>query len=1501
MRYFLTHPQKRVWYTEQVYPGTALHNITGSIRIRGPLDYRLLARAIREQKRRHDALRLQFAESDGIPVQFVVPWNETEDEEPFVDFSDSPDAEAEWLSWVEKTAAEPFALDGGALCAFPMFRIAEGDGGFLVKIHHIASDGWSSTMLIDQIRDAYERLSRGEMPADEPRSSYVDYIRREADYLESPRFKRDEAFWNDRFAGWPTEEPPPAPSASLAGRRKIYMLDAARSIAVKALLADSGCTLAALFHLLVALHIRKAQGLAETVIGMPVFNRSGPKEKATVGMFTSTMPLRFVIDGSASVMDELIRLQRELTACYYHQKYPYDVLVSDLQLKKRGADRLFDISVNVYNTKVIADWAGAAAEVLEHHSGSQLHALQIVVKDWAASGELKIEIDFKPSEHSETEIDRLFGRLTTLIDGMIASPATPAGRLSMLSEEEKKRLAAYLSTRSDYPRDTTVARLFEEQARRAPERTAIAFGSERLTYGQLDERAERLAVWLASNGIGRESAVGLLVRHSPETVVAIMAVLKAGAAYVPIDPDYPAERIGYMLEDAGCALLLANVPIPEGIGYEGTIGLLDDPVLYAEEPARSPGKAGAGDLAYIIYTSGSTGKPKGVMIEHRGLVNYIWWAKQQYTRGEDEVFPLYSSLAFDLTVTSVFTPLVAGGRIEIYRDDQDEYVLYRIMNDNRATVVKLTPSHLSLLQDRDNRESSVRTFIVGGEDLRTDLAKRIHESFGGRIEICNEYGPTETVVGCMIHRYDPARDARASVPIGVPASNAGIHLLDRDGNPVPEGVLGEIYITGDGLARGYRNLPKATEERFVPCPFLPGERMYRTGDLARRLETGAVEYAGRADMQVKIRGHRIELGEIERALTGHPSVREAVVVDRQTVDGDKYLCAYIVREQGEPADWTAYLSGSLPAYMVPAHIVELERIPLNVNGKVDRGRLPAPEPQRAYSPVEGADAGPATAEASILLAVARDVLQADELAEKDHFYSWGGDSIKAIQLASRLRGRGYAIKVADVLAHPVFADMARCLRPIGAATGENGKRCEGELRLTPIVDWFLTRPFAERHHYVQSVALRMEGELTAEQLEGIVRRLVERHDSLRLSFDSSAGALVYNDAAAIEIVACHDLSACEEDERLNRMQKIGERLKASFRLDRDALLKACLFELGQDGRLVLLTAHHLAVDAVSWSILLEEFGLLYRNLSLAQPAALPDATASYQRWAEHLWGRTEESERERSYWQSVLEREPFIRCDADGQDADGQDAGACPGKVTERLSREDTKRLLKDASAAYGTNVQELLAAAMAAAIRDVFEIGCPVIEFEGHGREPSDPSIDLSRTIGWFTTLYPVRLQAVEGGDWAASIKSVKETLRGVPSRGLGFGLLTRLSRSLSDPGEGLRIRFNYVGELDSSLNGGELFALSDKPSGADSGSGNPATAPLDIVAMVTGGSLQLIVGYDRGRIRPETASAFAGCFAGRAEELIGHCCGVHERTYTPSDFTTISLSQEALDSLYL
>jgi amino acid adenylation domain-containing protein/non-ribosomal peptide synthase protein (TIGR01720 family) len=1489
--YPLTHPQKRIWYTENVYPDTALHNIVGSIRIKGSIDYGLLDLAIRLQIGRHEALRIRIGEVDGVPMQYVDADENRESE--FCDFSVTDNPDQQFDQWLASQVQTPFVLHRDRLCEFPRFKISERDGGFLVKFHHIISDGWSSNLVIEQIYDSYIKLMRGEADDMPPAPSYLDYIGQEQNYLQSGRFVKNKQFWNGKFSGLP-EHPVQDGADSITGKRKTYRLNPQRSSTIKAFAANAKCSINAFFTFLYMLYESKTSGQNDRVVGTPVFNRSGQKEKNTVGMYTSTMPFRFAFDESRTVMETLAAINHELTECYYNQKYPYDYLIQDLELKKKGYDRLFDTCVNYYNTKVRTEWDGWPAAVEELYNGNQLYALQVVVKDWSDSGALTLDIDFKLRDYTDLQVDELFARLNILTDQMIRNPQEQLGKLSLLSgEEESKLLYLFNATAAEYPRSQPIYRLFEEQAAKTPDRIAIRHEEDALTYRELNERSNCLARQLQNRGIGKETVVGLLTKHSLETVIGILAILKAGGAYLPIDPAYPDERIGYMLADSGCTLLLNNLDA-YGFPFSGQILNLNNPIFYEGDCSNLDAADDPAALAYIIYTSGSTGKPKGVMIEHRGLVNYIWWAKQMYAKDDAEVFPLYSSLAFDLTVTSIFTPLITGGSIIIYRDDGDEYVLYRIMNDNRATVIKLTPSHLSLLKERDNRNSSVKRLIVGGEDLRASLAKRIYDSFGGRIELYNEYGPTETVVGCMIHLYDPGIDNRGSVPIGIPADNVQIYIFDSNLNPVPVNAIGELYISGDGIARGYRSRPDLTKDKFIPNPFAAGNRMYRTGDLAKFLDTGKIAYAGRADQQVKIRGFRIELGEIERLLCEHQAVTDAVVIDREHEDRSKYLCAYLVkRAEISSEQLRTFLTARLPEYMVPAHFIDLDEIPLNANGKVNRERLPEPERQTESDP---AIAGPLDRQSEeMLLPILREVLQTAALSPADNFFHHGGDSIKAIQIASKLRNAGYGIKVADILSNPLIGAMLERVERLGSAPVPDQRRCEGDIRPTPIISWFFAQRFYSPNHYNQSILLHMKQNLDAVDVERIVNILIEHHDVLRMNVSAPNNELFYNEHARKSPVYVYRLAEYGHEEQIVRMDLLGQQFKSGFDLHRDALLKACMFDLGTNGTRLLLTAHHLVVDAVSWRILLEDFVRLQQAIVLGRSEPLPLKTASMQSWSRYLREHVEALENERAYWESVLDAAAIVPTDY----TDGEDTNESAQTVAEQLTETETEQLLGQANMAYGTESQDLLIQALAAAVFEVFRTGEAVIELEGHGRELLTDPIDISRTVGWFTSLYPVRISRISA-ELPNQIKAVKETLRSIPRKGIGFGMLDRLSAERIDVNGDKRIRFNYLGDFDAAFNN-SLFAWSNESSGSDRSADQRLTSLLDINVMVVERKLNVSVIFGSRTFKANTAERFIHQYVTHLRSVIRHCCDRDGVEYTPSDFDTIAISQEALDGLYL
>jgi len=1495
----LSHPQKRIWLVEKLYGTSSVHHLMACSLKRGEIDPALLEAAIREFVGSNEGARLRLSENGPEARQYVS--GSEPFAIPFLDFSREAEPGEALERWAQERSRTPIDPEGGYLFSFYLVRLEERKSGFLFLFHHLIADGWSLTRMMNAVWLGYEAKTRGVEPAAAKAApSYLDYLEAERDYLASARFEKNRAFWLEEFrelpAGMRVRN-----SSETAGKRRSCLLPADLSASLKAFAASNECSVNALFVFAAFLYLHLTERRSDLIIGTPVLNRSGKREKETFGMYTSTMPVRCRIDGESAVSDLLRSVQDKLTRCYFHQKYPYDLLVRDLELKKKGYDGLFDLCVNYYNTAMISRVNGDLVETAELYGGSQHYALQIVVKDWREDGALLVSFDYKMSEYSEFEIESMAEKLLSLLQVLLTKPDARVADLEIVTPGEKRKLLDdWNRTEADYSRDACIHWLFERQAEREPDRIAVRLeDGSAMTYGELNAAANRLAWRLRERGVKRNVPVGIMASHSAELLAGLLAILKAGGAYVPIAPDYPAERARYILEDSQAALLLSNVPEALNVGFRGE--RLDLTAALAEpgrpdnpEPVNEPT-----DAAYIIYTSGSTGQPKGVSVGHRSLVNYIQWACKHYIADRDEVFALYSSISFDLTVTSLFAPLANGNSVQVYKDDGSDFVLHRIAKDNKAHIVKLTPAHLSLLRETDLSGSSIRRLIVGGEDLKTGLARAVHRGSDGRIALFNEYGPTEATVGCMIHRFDDALDVGASVPIGRPADNVRLYVLDDRLKPLPIGTIGELYVSGDGVALGYANRPDLTKARFLPDPFSPGLTMYRTGDLARYRPDGVLEYHGRVDHQVKIRGFRIEPGEIESRLTGHPDVSDCAVIDRAGPDGSPVLCAYYVgARQADEAEFRSFLASSLPSYMVPSFYVRLDALPLTPNGKVDRSALPDPIVAHSEeSEGEETELRFADERERIVWETYREVLGVPRLGRRSSFYQLGGDSIKAIQIAAKLGDRGLRVKIKDILSLPYVSEVAATVTDEMEERAAEQGPAAGEVPATPIAEWFFEQRFKSPLYWNQSVLLKAKRELGAAEVRIALAAIVRHHDSLRLNLDPDTGRLFYNprlleaDVPVEEI----DLSGCGEEESARRIRENGERLKAGIGLEDGLPFAACLFRTGEGERLLLLTAHHLTVDAVSWRIVLDDLVRLIDRARLGEPLSLPGKTHSYQAWAAALRRYAERlPESEKAYWAELA---------AASADAGVLVPGAPPSPRLEQcdtaeavLTEEETAALLGIANEAYLTETRDLLVLALALTIRSYTGNGKVLFELEGHGREELFEDIDVSRTVGWFTSLYPCLLR-LTGDEPGALIREAKEQLRAVPSNGIGFGIAKHLGRSPLPEGNG-GVRFNYVGEMDNGLGRPDFeFVLRD--SGADRAPVNSLTCLLDVVALVSGKRLTIRAAYGRSYGRPVGLDSFANRMAGIIRSLLAHCAEAEKRQFTPSDFDAADLSQADLDLL--
>ncbi|WP_430058812.1 amino acid adenylation domain-containing protein [Paenibacillus alvei] len=1014
--YAVSSAQKRLYILHQLEETGLSYNLPIVLELQGALDRQRFESALHKLIARHETLRTSFHMAEGEPVQCVH--HEVGFTAEYMQASETEATEA------VRTFIRAFHLEQPPILRVGLIELASERHLFVLDMHHIISDGVSIGILVDEFARLYEGE---ELPP--LRIQYKDYAAWQQSETQIKRKQQEEAYWLNRFCGHipvlelPTDYVRPVVQ-SFQGEALSFMLGNPLRQRLKRIAAETGSSLYMVLLAIYTTLLHKYSGQEDIVVGTPIAGRSHSDLESLVGMFVGTLAIRSYPAGNKTFLSYVEEIKETMLDAYEHQGYPFEELVEKVQVKRdRSRNPIFDtmfVLQNMEQRDLQIQGLHIQPYAIEHSVAKFDLTFQLV----EVENGISCSIEYASSLFKRETIARMAKHFEQLIHAVTANPQAQIASLEILTAEERAQLEARNATASEYPREATVYQLFERQAEKTPEAVAIIHEEEQVTYSELNARSNRLARTLRAAGVQADQLVGILADRSVEMIVGILGVLKAGGAYVPIDPEYPEQRIRYMLEDSGSQVLLTQHHLRARVQFEGKLIDLNDQTAYSKEEWNLEPVSSANDLAYVIYTSGTTGNPKGAMITHQGLTNYLWWAKNVYAAGEKLDFPLYSSISFDLTVTSVFTPLVTGSLIRIYSGEDKALVIERIVTDNQVNIVKLTPAHLSLIKELKVKPgSNIRKLIVGGDNLGTDLARSIHDQFGGEIEIFNEYGPTETVVGCMIYRYDPATDTSGSVPIGVPAANVSIYLLNSDGKQVPIGVPGEIYIAGDGVARGYLNRSDLTAEKFVDHPLVPGKRMYRTGDLAKMQANGNLEYLGRADDQVKIHGFRIELGEVEAALTKVKEVKEAAVIARENEAKEKLLFAYVVADTELVAgELRRALSKQLPAYMIPTRFVQLDMLPLTANGKVDRRGL---SHIQLNEPLQANYTAPRNALEQALADIWREILNLERIGIHDNFFDAGGHSLKLIQMIGEARRRlNVDISFSAAFAYPTVMELA---------------------------------------------------------------------------------------------------------------------------------------------------------------------------------------------------------------------------------------------------------------------------------------------------------------------------------------------------------------------------------------------------------------------------------------------------------------------------------------------
>jgi amino acid adenylation domain-containing protein/non-ribosomal peptide synthase protein (TIGR01720 family) len=1507
----LSYGQQRLWFLEHLEKGSGAYHITAAIRLEGPLDIQALTDSFIFVIRRHEILRTTFPVVGSRAIQVA------QDSGPLIvqriDLHESPPVEAEsrMRELLRQEHSAEFDLAKGPLLRCLIVSLGPHEHVLQLTMHHIISDGWSLGIMVREVAVSYRAYRENRTPIlpDLP-FQFGDYAVWQREWVENGAIDQQRAYWQKQLAGLevlqlPTDHPR-GRAASHAGRGETRLTNKEVQHQLKKISAENNVTL--FMTLLSAFNVLlwRYSGQTDIAVGTPIAGRNLEELEPLIGFFVNTLVLRTPMGSGSRTFRELLREVSQISIdAFGNQDVPFEKLVEEVHPERTLSQTpLFQVMFVMQN-----------APLPELDLGEEIRVSRLANEELAAQFDLVLEVTetaeglliaakYRKQLFNPPTIQRLLGHYQELVAAIISDPQQAIGALSMLGEEERQQvLHEWNQTGREYDGYRCIHELFEQQAMRTPEATAVEYERQQLSYCQLNTKANQLARQLRVLGVGAEVRVAICLERSLELMIALVGIMKTGGAYVPIDPAYPKERLSFMLGDAQAPVILIQerflhlLPSRSGVicldrDWEEIAEQSDQNLETAIDPQNS---------IYVIYTSGSTGTPKGAINTHGGVLNRLLWMQEAYRLGAHDHVLQKTTPSFDVSVWEFFWPLIAGARLIMARPDghRDSRYLAEVIATRQITTLHFVPSMLNaFVQDGGlERCASLRRVISSGEALSVELQERFFAKSDA--ELHNLYGPTEAAVDVSFWQCERGR-SNASVPIGRPIANMRLYILDEWMSPVPTGVTGDLYIAGIGVARGYLNRPELTAERFIANPFGSGggERLYKTGDLARWRADGVIEYVGRIDHQVKIRGLRIELGEIEAVLQRHKTIKQALVRVREDRTGDRRLVGYVVSHAGASAnqsDLREYLRQQLPEYMVPGAFVYLDAFPLNDSGKIDHKLLPPPE--QRDDEMERTYVAPQTATQELLADIWAEVLSVSRVGIHDNFFELGGDSILSIEIIARANECGLPLTSRNMFEFQTIAELAQLAGKTVAVNAEQG-RIEGQVPLTPIQKWFLEQPSDNPSHFNQAVLLEPKRKLDRDLLEQTIQVLVGHHDALRTRFRKQEAEWRQENLGedVRDVVSWIDLSGVKPELESGAISREAEQWQASLNLEQGPLLRVVLMEL-RKGQRLLLILHHLATDAVSWQLLLHDMETIYLSIINGNKPRLRRKTTSFKQWAEslQLYASSDELLLESAYWNEIAAGESeMLPRDADAQ----QNLEKWAETVTYWLGKKETYSILQEIPASHKVAANESILAAFIQGLSEATGLANILVDIEGHGRESLRADVDVTRTVGWFTCLYPIRLQASGREEWNEILQRIKTQMRTIPRHGIGYGVLRYLAGSQSARIAKPEILFNYLGQLDHAFLRSELLkGLASEHHGTLRSPGFHRPYLIEVNSGVLGGQLYLSWTYGTRIHRRQRVEAWAEAVQSALRSLVRHCCETESTNSTPSDFTEVDLSQEEVD----
>ncbi|MDO6431640.1 amino acid adenylation domain-containing protein [Flavitalea sp. BT771] len=1501
--------QKGIWFhslTSQSY----YWNFIQKRFFRGHFSVDALKQATEMILKRHSSLRSNFRLYKDELYQIVNPSPGIGDHFMHITYNGTT-VDAFIRSEIEEEENFGFDLEHGSLVRFKVLELPT-FSVFILNMNHIITDSISMDIFWNELMQYYNSLMEGETPDPGimPSEQYSGYSVRQHEFFGTAEYQQQKEYWMHRLsqdlpaldlAFYKAGSPPQLYHAEWELDR--HLADDIRTLSLKKKVLHSS-----VFQLAYVVFLHKYAGLSTIAIGNIISGRGLGKKsyRDVIGLFAGRLVHIHSIRPDDTLEELLGKVNQEVIEGFRHSDVSYEELAR--QVSKRNGTGLKPLTRVIFNMVKGTGQSSRFNNLEEFDApgyansqvGDDQYDIGISVFDNGRT--IKLRLDLTCDEVFSVFAGTLLQNYLELLRECVNHPAKKVRQVTGLSPAEFTLLQSFNGPAITYPGGKkTLVDLFTEQVMRTPFSPALVFRQQQLSYRELDERSSRLAHYLRRAGIQEEHLVAVCLERSVEMMVALLGILKAGAAYVPLDPAYPQERMVYMLEDTSAKIILTSresrLSLPQDIAVR--VMLLDaDWADIAAEPADRPFTQLRPDhLAYVIYTSGSTGRPKGVMNQHDGVVNRLLWAQRYFGLDEKDSVLQKTTYCFDVSVWELFWPLLAGARLVMAEPagHKDPTYLKKVINDQKITLIHFVPSMLEafLLEIDEGGLPSLQHMLCSGEELKPRQVDLVRRKLP-HIDLHNLYGPTEAAVDVTCLTIAAGDPHRPVISIGKPIDNVTIQLVNADHQLTPPGFIGEICIGGVQVARGYLHRPELTAEKFIADTSFPEEqrtKRYCTGDLGRWLPDGQLEYLGRKDQQVKIRGYRIEPGEIEAMAQQSGLVQQCVVLAREDAAGNRRLIGYAVAAQGFDQEILQnHLRCRLPEYMVPAMWIHLDAIPLTGSGKVDgQALLQADHGMLSRS----AYVAPRNEPEQVMSEIWQELLGVKNIGIRDNFFELGGDSIITIQVASRARRAGYVIRPKDIFSYQSIERLSAAVlsRQVTSEIRAEQGVLQGECGLFPMQQWYLERE--ERNpaiaHFNHNRLIGIDKKIEVKTLSLAIKELIRHHDSLRFQYQRTAeGWKQYYSANSTDVQVC-DLTGENPDSLSVIIPTRAAAYQESLDILQGNITRVVLFRtpIEEEKNRLLLIVHHLAVDGVSWHILLEDLEQLLQHISRGPGMPAFVKSSSCRDWYEALkeYGQSARLLSQQAYWNDmVIKGQPLPADMVYERPVMMKDSE----NIIVRLSAARTAELLQDVPRAYHTEINDILLAALAGTVTAWSGDRQVLIGLEGHGREDSlVTGIDTHRTVGWFTSLFPVLLASEPGISPGQLIKEVKEGLRSIPDKGIGFGVLKYLNKI-----EGLgdnspwQMLFNYMGQLDNLLDSSELFSSCTEQAGATVSSSHRLPALLSLNGWISGGALQLHWTYSRLHYRQKTIQQLADRYISCLEKLIDHCVSQPNETFTPSDY---------------